>query len=110
MSVSILRHNRELKESVMTIRLTPSEDEAIKTLKEELQFSTFRDLIMYGMDLLNKLKEWKDEGQRFYIGKPEERKYMEVQLEIYPMPAEAGVDVIKDSSDASKSISDEKTS
>lgn len=97
MSISIFRRNRELKESVMTIRLTPSEDEIIKKLKDDLKFSSYRDLVMFGMDIINKLKEWKEEGQRFYIGKPEERKYMEVMIEIYPMPAEAGVDIIEDS-------------
>lgn len=101
MSLKVLRRNRELKETSMTIRLTQDEDKLIKSLKEDLNFSSFRNLVMFGMDIIEKLKEWKKEGQHFYIGKPEQRKYNEVIFEIFPMPAKANISVIEDSDSSS---------
>lgn len=97
MSIGVFRRNRELRETVMTIRLTPSEDELIKSLKEELRFSSYRDLVMFGMDIINLLKELKANGDHFYAGDPLRRKYEEITLEIYPMPVETSVAVLEDS-------------
>lgn len=96
MSVSIFRRSREIKETALTVRLTPSDDELVKGLKEDLNFSSYSELILFGLDIVKNLKSWHKEGFHFYIGKPEERKFNEVQFEIFPMNKEAGVSVLAD--------------
>lgn len=82
--LSVFRRKKEVRDKIHTIRLTGEEDTTLQGLTKDLGFDNPRDTLVFGMDLLTKLKEWKDEGQTFFIGDTLRKKYMQVEIELYP--------------------------
>jgi len=82
--LSIFRRKKDVRDKILTMRLTGEEDSTLQSLTKDLGFNNSRDTLVFGMDLLAKFKEWKDEGQSFFIGDTQKKKYMQVEIELYP--------------------------
>lgn len=82
----IKRRSKQNKSEVLTLRLTPEESDFLSKLKNDLQFETNRDLVLFGMEVVKSLKEWDSSNYKFFVGKgkPEENDYREVEFELKP--------------------------
>ena len=79
---SITRPKKEKKSETLSIRLTPTEMNDLVALKDKLQFEDNREFVLFCFDVLNNIENWDADGYRFFLGKPEDKDYREIEFEL----------------------------
>jgi hypothetical protein len=82
--LSISRRKKVTKKEILNIRVTTEQLVKLKTLQKDLQFKSMSDMIIFNSEILNSLKQWQDEGKKFYYGDPIQKEYKEVIFELTP--------------------------
>lgn len=84
---TVKRRSKPKQSEMLTLRLTPEENDFIRELKDDLEFDTIRELVLFCLDVVRNLRDWESEGQQFYVGtKAEGFSPVEFQFSKQPKP------------------------
>ena len=83
-NLKIKRPSEANKSKIVTFRLTADEYQELEHLKNNLEFQSTRNLVLFCMDVVGMLYKWRSSNWLFFIGKPKEKKYKEVEFEFKP--------------------------
>jgi hypothetical protein len=59
------RRRKELQTKAYSIRMTKTDHQKLKDLKNDLQFSSVKELLLYSTKIIDLLKKWNQEGYKF---------------------------------------------
>jgi len=80
----IKRPRKQLREKVITIRLTPQEESSERELRGKLKFKHMVDFFLFCKHVVEQLYVWHQQGYEFFIKKKEEKDYQKVDIEFQP--------------------------
>jgi hypothetical protein len=70
------------------MRFTEQELVNLAQLKENLEFKSVRDLMLFCLDVTENLYHWNCSDRRFFVGNPKQEDYQEVEFEFKPRSGE----------------------
>lgn len=91
--LKVQRGDKPTKSKNLTIRLTPEELEEIGNLKQTMQFDSTRDLLLFGLEILDTLAKWQSKSYMFLLKDPE-GGFTEVEFELVPNSREGGAPIL----------------
>jgi hypothetical protein len=59
------RKRKENSVKVLSLRMTKTDHQKLKDLKNELQFSSVKEFLLYSTKVVSLLKKWNQEGYKF---------------------------------------------
>jgi hypothetical protein len=67
--ITVPRQTRDGKSKILTFRLTDAESNSLEALKTRMGFTSLRDFIVHSMNVMDRLHEWNENGEKFFKGK-----------------------------------------
>lgn len=80
----VKRPSKPNKSKIVSLRLTETEHADFDRLKNDLQFRSMRELILFSLDVIEELDKWSCGGHRFYISNTDTGEYKEIEFELRP--------------------------
>jgi hypothetical protein len=83
--ILVPRRKKETKSVVYSLRLTETEQEFLEKLKNNLKFDSIVEMLIFCSEVVDKLREWDDEGYKFYrMNEKNSEDAKEVSFEFKP--------------------------